>query len=121
MFAKAPQHEEDDNRDGLYMAVVKQAVRFPKTVLLLTVALLVGVRSPIRNTAPASNSSPVVEPDYGLLYVHARGNLSLAEMDAATRDGRKPACSAGPASSRSIPASARRRAAAPTFPKTSSA
>ena len=29
---------------------------------------------------------PIVEPDYGLLYVHARGNLSLEEMDAATRD-----------------------------------
>src|SRR5690606_19377934 len=28
---------------------------------------------------------PNVEPDYGLLYVHARGNLSLDEMDAATR------------------------------------
>ena len=27
---------------------------------------------------------PTVEPDYGLLYVHARGNLSLDEMDAAT-------------------------------------
>ncbi|TGR72779.1 efflux RND transporter permease subunit, partial [Mesorhizobium sp. M1C.F.Ca.ET.189.01.1.1] len=28
---------------------------------------------------------PSVEPDYGLLYVHARGNLSLAEMDTATK------------------------------------
>ena len=33
---------------------------------------------------------PSVEPDYGLLYVHARGNLSLDEMDAATTRGGKP-------------------------------
>ena len=42
IFAKAPMHHEDDNRDGAYMAVVKQAVRFPITVLVLTVALLGG-------------------------------------------------------------------------------
>jgi multidrug efflux pump subunit AcrB len=28
---------------------------------------------------------PNVEPEYGLLYVHARGNLSLAEQDAVVR------------------------------------
>jgi hypothetical protein len=28
---------------------------------------------------------PDVEPDYGLVYVHARGNLSLDEQDAAVR------------------------------------
>src|SRR6185369_363009 len=29
IFAKAPKHHEDENRDGWYMALVKQAVRFP--------------------------------------------------------------------------------------------
>ena len=43
IFAKAPKHHEDDNRDGWYMAIVRQAVRFPITVLVLTVALLAGV------------------------------------------------------------------------------
>ena len=28
---------------------------------------------------------PNVEPDYGLLYVHARGNLSIDEKDALVR------------------------------------
>ncbi|TGP55953.1 efflux RND transporter permease subunit, partial [bacterium M00.F.Ca.ET.229.01.1.1] len=42
IFAKAPEHHEDDHRDGWYMAIVKQAVRFPVTVILLTVGLLVG-------------------------------------------------------------------------------
>ncbi len=34
---------------------------------------------------------PNVEPDYGLLYVHARGNLSLDEMDALTKKAEKQA------------------------------
>ncbi|CAG0979855.1 MAG: efflux RND transporter permease subunit [Rhizobiaceae bacterium] len=85
LVAKAHVHEEEGNRDGWYMAVVKKAVRFPKTVLLLTVGLLVGVQVAYSNYGAGVEFFPSVEPDYGLLYVHARGNLSLAEMDAATR------------------------------------
>lgn len=85
LVAKAHVHDEESNRDGWYMAVVKKAVRFPKTVLLLTVALLVGVQTAYINYGAGVEFFPSVEPDYGLLYVHARGNLSLAEMDAATR------------------------------------
>ncbi|CAM5484452.1 multidrug efflux pump subunit AcrB [Aquamicrobium terrae] len=84
IFAKAHQHEEGEHRDGWYMAVVKQAVRFPVTVLVLTVALLVGVVMAYGKWGAGVEFFPNVEPDYGLLYVHARGNLSLAEMDAAT-------------------------------------
>jgi multidrug efflux pump len=85
IFAKAPEHHEEDHRDGWYMGVVKTAVRFPKTVLLLTVALLVGVIVSYGKFGAGVEFFPSVEPDYGLLYVHARGNLSLAEMDAATK------------------------------------
>ena len=85
IFAKAPQHHEDDNRDGWYMAIVKQAVRFPITVVLLTVALLFGVGFAYSKYGAGVEFFPSVEPDYGLLYVHARGNLSLAEMDTATK------------------------------------
>lgn len=85
IFAKAPEHHEEDHRDGLYMAVVKQAVRFPITVILLTVGLLVGVGFAYSKYGAGVEFFPSVEPDYGLLYVHARGNLSLAEMDAATK------------------------------------
>ncbi|WP_136618381.1 MULTISPECIES: efflux RND transporter permease subunit [Mesorhizobium] len=85
IFAKAPQHHEDDNRDGWYMAIVKQAVRFPITVVLLTVALLFGVGYAYSKYGAGVEFFPSVEPDYGLLYVHARGNLSLAEMDTATK------------------------------------
>ncbi len=85
LIAKAHVHEDEGNRDGWYMAVVKKAVRFPKTVLVLTVGLLVGVQVAYSNYGAGVEFFPSVEPDYGLLYVHARGNLSLAEMDAATR------------------------------------
>jgi multidrug efflux pump len=86
-FAKV-NHLEDETtrRDGYYMAIVKKAVRFPKTVLLLTVALLVAVQMGYARYGAGVEFFPNVEPDYGLLYVHARGNLSLEEMDAATRE-----------------------------------
>ncbi|MFC3206965.1 efflux RND transporter permease subunit [Aquamicrobium soli] len=89
MFARAPVHHEDDHRDGWYMALVRQAVRFPKTVLVLTVVLLVGVQFSYSKFGAGVEFFPSVEPDYGLLYVHARGNLSLAEMDAATTEAEK--------------------------------
>ncbi|MBN9037240.1 MAG: efflux RND transporter permease subunit [Rhizobiales bacterium] len=85
MFAKAHIHTEEDRRDGWYMAIVKQAVRFPKTVLVLAVALLVAVQVGYGKWGAGVEFFPSVEPDYGLLYVHARGNLSLDEMDQATR------------------------------------
>ncbi len=85
-FAKAHALEEGEGKDGAYMALVKQAVRFPKTVLVLTVVLLVGVQMAYSRFGAGVEFFPNVEPDYGLLYVHARGNLSLAEMDAATSE-----------------------------------
>src|SRR5690606_25842840 len=49
------------------------------------VALLFGVMYTYSHYGAGVEFFPNVEPDYGLLYVHARGNLSLAEMDQATR------------------------------------
>jgi multidrug efflux pump len=86
LFAKAPVYEEGEQRDGYYMAVVKRAVHYPKTVLVLTVALLVAVPVAYSKYGAGVEFFPTVEPDYGLLYVHARGNLSLSEMDVATRE-----------------------------------
>ena len=89
LVAKAPDHPEEQHKDGWYMAVVKQAVRFPKTVLLLTLALLVAVPFAYSKYGAGVEFFPSVEPDYGLLYVHARGNLSLDEMDASTREAER--------------------------------
>ena len=83
MFAKA-HVEEGPKRDGLYMGIAKQAVAYPKTVLLLAVALLVGVQYSYSQYGSGVEFFPNVEPEYGLMYVSARGNLSLQEMDRAT-------------------------------------
>lgn len=88
IFAKAPKHHEEP-KDGWYMAIVRQAVRFPITVCVLTVALLAGVFMAYGKYGAGVEFFPSVEPDYGLLYVHARGNLSLAEMDIATKEAEK--------------------------------
>ncbi|WP_367717462.1 efflux RND transporter permease subunit [Nitratireductor sp. GISD-1A_MAKvit] len=84
MFAKA-HVEEEPKPDGWYMGLVKQAVRFPKTVLLLTVGLLAGIIYSYSQYGAGVEFFPNVEPEYGLMYVHARGNLSLEEMDRLTR------------------------------------
>jgi multidrug efflux pump len=89
IVAKAPEHHEGDNRDGMYMAVVKKAVHYPITAVILTIAILVGGMAAYIKFGNGVEFFPTVEPDYGLLYVHARGNLSLAEMDAATREAER--------------------------------
>ena len=88
IFGKA--HHEPEHKDGLYMGTVKVAVRHPIITMLLA-------RGPAgracRWSMPSKGNGveffPNVEPDYGLLYVHARGNLSLAEMDAAVGQAEK--------------------------------
>lgn len=86
LFAKAHPHDDEDTRDGMYMSVVKQAVKYPKTVLILTVALLVAIIQGYGKYGSGVEFFPSVEPDYGLLYVHARGNLSLQEQNALTTE-----------------------------------
>ena len=85
IIGKAPKEEHHEGRDGFYMGVVKTAVRFPVTAVVLTIALLSGGLYSYVKYGNGVEFFPSVEPDYGLLYVHARGNLSLQEMDAATR------------------------------------
>ena len=83
LFGKA--HLEPEHRDGAYMKTVGLAVRHPITTLLLAVSLLVGSFYAYTKYGNGVEFFPNVEPEYGLLYVHARGNLSLAEMDSAVR------------------------------------
>jgi multidrug efflux pump len=86
IFAKPPKNHGEEHRDGLYMAVVKKAVHYPITALVLTVLLLGGSLFSYVKYGNGVEFFPNVEPDYGLLYVHARGNLSLEEMNAATTE-----------------------------------
>lgn len=76
-FKHPPEH-----RDGAYMWLVGKAVRHPVIMLFLAVALLVSVPYAYAKYGKGVIFFPDVEPEYGLLYVKARGNLSIAEKDA---------------------------------------
>jgi len=73
-------------KDGLYMWFVKRAMNHPFTVLFLAIGLLVAVPMAYGKYGKGVEFFPDVEPDYGLLYVHARGNLSIEEKDRLVRE-----------------------------------
>ena len=76
---------EERKPDGLYMAVVRRAVGSPVITLSLVVALMVGIVFTYAQNNKGVEFFPNVEPEFGLLYVKARGNLSLEEQDAIVR------------------------------------
>jgi multidrug efflux pump len=76
-FKHPPEH-----KDGAYMWVVGKAVRHPVIVLFVALGLLVSVPYAYSHLGKGSEFFPDVEPDFGLLYVKARGNLSILEKDA---------------------------------------
>ena len=67
------------------MRFVGRAIRHPWLVMMLAVAALVAVPVAYGKYGKGVEFFPNVEPDYGLLYVHARGNLSIDEKDALVR------------------------------------
>jgi len=84
IFGRATKAQEPD-RDGAYMWFVKRAVRHPFIVVFLSLATLIAVPFAYGTYGKGIEFFPNVEPDYGLLYVHARGNLSISEKDALVR------------------------------------
>ena len=80
LIGKAEPHPENA-RDGAYMWLVGRAVRHPWTVMVLAIALLAAVPYAYGKYGKGAEFFPDVEPDYGLLYVKARGNLSIEEKD----------------------------------------
>ncbi len=80
-----PVVEEGPGKDGLYMWVVGKAIRHPFFIMTAAIGLLVAVPVAYGTYGKGVEFFPNVEPEYGLLYVHARGNLSLEEQDAITR------------------------------------
>lgn len=84
----APTHIQNERMEdrGLYMRIVKQALQHPLATLGLAAMLLVGVVGAYGRFGNGVEFFPSVEPDYGLVQVRARGNLSITEKDRLVRE-----------------------------------
>ena len=78
--ARAP-HKQHAGDRGPYMRTVRFALRRPGTTLALAALLLVAVLVAYGKFGRGVEFFPKVEPDYGQVIVHARGNLSLEEKN----------------------------------------
>jgi len=78
-------HDERASDKGLYMRTVRLALHRPALILGLAVGLLVAVIATYGKFGNGVEFFPSVEPDYGQVIVHARGNLSLEEKDKTLR------------------------------------
>jgi multidrug efflux pump len=74
-------HDERASDTGFYMRTVKFALRRPGLILSLALGLLVAVIGAYGKLGHGVEFFPSVEPDYGQVIVHARGNISLDEKD----------------------------------------
>ena len=78
-------HDERAADRGFYMRTVRLALRYPGSTLLLALALLIGVQTAYAKFGNGVEFFPKVEPDYGQVVIHGRGNLSLDEKDRLVR------------------------------------
>jgi multidrug efflux pump len=74
-------HDERMADRGPYMRTVRLALRYPGTTLTLAAALLVAVQLAYGKLGRGVEFFPNVEPDYGQVIVHGRGNLALEEKN----------------------------------------
>jgi multidrug efflux pump len=74
-------HAETGGDRGPYMRTVRLALRYPGMTLALAAVLLFAVHVAYGKFGRGVEFFPKVEPDYGQVVVHARGNLSLDEKN----------------------------------------
>src|SRR6266700_276341 len=79
--AAAVPHGERTSDDGPYMRSVRLALHNPGITLLLALMLLIGVQMSYGKYGRGVEFFPAVEPDYGQVVVHGRGNLALEEKN----------------------------------------
>ena len=78
-------HHDSTRREGFYMKTVRWAIRHPGITILFAFAMLIGVPLIYSQVGKGVEFFPNVEPDQGVVLVHARGNLSLSEKDRLVR------------------------------------
>src|SRR5205814_2746550 len=78
-------HDERAKDRGPYMRTVRLALRHPGMTLLLALLLLIGVQMTYGKLGRGVEFFPKVEPDYGQVVIHGRGNLALDEKDRLVR------------------------------------
>jgi multidrug efflux pump len=88
LLARPPKNLHDDRaRDrGAYMSTVRLVVRHPWATIALTILMLVGVVQAYGKYGTGVEFFPNVEPDFALVQVRARGNLSITEKDNLVRE-----------------------------------
>lgn len=79
-------HQEAARDRGLYMGTVRLALRHPGMTLVLAFLLLVAVQVAYGKYGRGVEFFPAVEPDFGQVIVHGRGNISLDEKDRIVRE-----------------------------------
>jgi multidrug efflux pump len=82
-------HDERTSDRGPYMRTVRLALRHPGLTLGFAVLLLFAVQTAYGRFGHGVEFFPSVEPDYGQVIVHGRGNLSLNEKDRAIAEVEK--------------------------------
>jgi len=83
--AAAVPHDDSAKDRGPYMRTVRLALHNPGMTLLLALLLLIGVQTTYGKYGRGVEFFPKVEPDYGQVIIHGRGNLSLGEKDRLVR------------------------------------
>jgi multidrug efflux pump len=83
LLAKPPKqrHDERASDRSLYMRTIHLVLRHPLATLMLAIAILVGVVQAYGRFGSGVEFFPNVEPDFALVQVRARGNLSMTEKD----------------------------------------
>jgi multidrug efflux pump len=83
LLAKPPKerHDERASDRSLYMRTIHLVLRHPVATLMLAIAILAGVVQAYGRFGSGVEFFPNVEPDFALVQVRARGNLSISEKD----------------------------------------
>ena len=80
---KAPHYEQPLGEDTPiaigYKNLIEKALAQPKTILWGTLAVLIGTQFIYTKFGRGVEFFPNVEPDNAVIYIHARGNLSIEE------------------------------------------